>query len=198
MYLHLPCKGQPESRADFSAVLLDPATWPILAKRVTLLHCTTDYPAAVEDTNLNAMETMRRAFGVKVGYSDHTVGNAISFAAVALGASIIEKHFTLDRTLPGPDHAASLEPGDLVSLIRGIRAIESALGNGIKQPGAAELKNRAVVRKSLLASGNLPKGHVLGFANISVKRPGYGLSPMELWDTVGTLTTRSINEDEVL
>lgn len=191
-------KGQPKGRADFAQVLLDPAVWPVLAERVTLLHCTTEYPAAVEDTNLHAMETLRRAFGVKVGYSDHTVGEAVSLAAVALGACVLEKHFTLDRTLPGPDHAASLEPGELTALITGVRAIERALGSGIKQPGAAEVANRAVARKSLLAARDLPEGHVLTEDDISVLRPGDGPSPMLLWDMLGTALPHAVAAGEAL
>lgn len=190
--------GQPKRRADFSEVLLDPTVWPVISERVTLLHCTTEYPAAEEGTNLNAMETMRRAFGVKVGFSDHTLGEAISFAAVALGASIIEKHFTLDRTLPGPDHVASLEPNELASLVSGIRGIEAALGSGIKQPGATEIKNRGVVRKSLLAARDLSIDHIFRAQDIVIKRPGYGISPMDFWDTVGRTATRSIKRDELL
>ena len=190
--------GAPTGRAEFAKVLLDPAVWPVLAERVMLLHCTTEYPAAVEDTNLHAMETLRRAFGVQVGYSDHTVGEAVSLAAVALGACALEKHFTLDRTLPGPDHAASLEPSELSSLIRGVRAVEQALGNGIKQPGAAEVANRAVARKSLLAARDLPEGHVLTLEDIAVKRPGDGISPMRLWDMAEQVTTRAVTEGEAL
>jgi N-acetylneuraminate synthase len=190
--------GDPTTRRDFAEALLDPAVWPVLAERVTLLHCTTEYPAAVEDTNLRAMETLRRAFGLRVGYSDHTVGEAVSLAAVALGAEVLEKHFTLDRNLPGPDHAASLEPKELASLVCGVRAVERALGTGIKQPGAAEVANRAVARKSLLAARDLPAGHILTRDDIVVKRPGDGLSPMLLWDRVGTVTTRTTPEGEAL
>lgn len=190
--------GQPSGRSDFSEVLLDPSVWPILAERVTLLHCTTEYPAAVEDTNLHTMETLRRAFGVKVGYSDHTMGSAISLAAVALGACTLEKHFTLDRSLPGPDHKASVEPEELTRLIQNIRAVECALGNGIKQPCAAEAANRSVIRKSLLAARNLSKGHKLTIEDIVIKRPGDGISPMELWDVVGTVMTRAVGEGEPL
>ncbi|WPZ23581.1 N-acetylneuraminate synthase (plasmid) [Sulfitobacter faviae] len=191
-------EAEPKGRTDFAEVLLDPAVWPVLAERVTLLHCTTEYPAAVEDTNLRAMETLRRAFGVKVGYSDHTIGEAVSIAAVALGASVLEKHFTLDRNLPGPDHAASLEPDELASLVNGVRVVERALGTGIKQPGAAEVANRAVARKSLLAARDLPEGHILSLEDISVKRPGDGISPMALWDMVGKVATRAIAEGEAL
>lgn len=191
-------KGQPKCRADFAQVLLDSTVWPLLAERVTLLHCTTEYPSAVEDTNLLAMHTLSRAFGVKVGYSDHTVGDAVSLAAVALGACVLEKHFTLDRTLPGPDHSASLEPRELSTLIVGVRAIERALGSGIKQPSAAEVANRAVARKSLLAARALPAGHVLTLDDVAVKRPGDGMSPMTLWDAIGRRVERATKQDEVL
>lgn len=191
-------RGLPKGRADFAEVLLDPAVWQVLADRVTLLHCTTEYPAAVEETNLRAMETMSRAFGLRVGYSDHTVGDAVSLAAVALGAEVLEKHLTLDRTLPGPDHAASLEPGELSSLVQGVRMVERALGTGIKQPSAAEVANRAVARKSLLAARDLPEGYVLTPADIAVKRPGDGLSPMLFWDRIGTATTRATPEGHAL
>lgn len=190
--------GDPKGRRDFADVLMDASIWPVLAKRVTLLHCTTEYPAAVEDTNLLAMETMRHAFGLRVGYSDHTVGEAISLAAVALGAVVLEKHFTLDRRLPGPDHAASLEPDELASLVRSVRMVERAIGTGIKQPGAAEVVNRSVARKSLLAARDLPAAHVLTPEDIVVKRPGDGQSPMLMWDRIGTVTTRATGEGESL
>lgn len=191
-------EDQPESRADFAQILLDPSVWPVLAERVTLLHCTTEYPAAVEDTNLYAMDTLRRAFGVKVGYSDHTMGGAVSLAAVALGACVLEKHFTLDRTLPGPDHGASLEPEELIALITGVRAVERALGSGIKQPSAAEVANRAVARKSLLAARDLPKGHVLTDDDIAVLRPEGGPSPMLLWQKLGTTLPHAVAAGEPL
>jgi N-acetylneuraminate synthase len=191
-------EGYPKGRGDFVEVLLDPDVWPVLADKVTLMHCTTEYPAAVEDTNLRAMETLRRAFGVRVGYSDHTVGEAVSLAAVALGACVLEKHFTLDRALPGPDHAASLEPKELLNLVQSVRAVEKALGTGIKQPCASEVTNRTVARKSLLAARDLPEGHVLRLEDIAVKRPGDGLSPMSLWDMLGRVTTRAVAEGEAL
>ena len=189
---------EPQSRADFAAALHDPQAWELLRERVTLLHCTTEYPAAVADTNLRAMATMRTAFGVRVGYSDHTEGSAVSLAAVALGAEVLEKHFTLDRSLPGPDHAASLEPGELCALVREVRAVETALGTGIKQPGAAELANRAVARKSLHAARDLPKGHVLRPEDLTVMRPGDGLSPMALWDSVGRPMSNGYKTNEKL
>lgn len=188
--------GQPKGRADFAEVLLDPEVWPVLRERVTLMHCTTEYPAAAKDTNLRAIGTMRNAFGLKIGYSDHTQGEAISIAAVALGACALEKHFTLDRTLPGPDHMASLEPDELASLVRGVRMVEQALGTGIKQPCAAEVSNRKAVRKSLLAARDLPNGHTLSMDDIMVKRPGTGISPMKLWDAIGRPIENSVKEDE--
>lgn len=190
--------GPPQRRTDFAQVLLDPTVWPVLADRVTLLHCTTEYPAAIEDTNLRAMDTLRRAFGVKVGYSDHTEGKAASLAAVALGACVLEKHFTLDRTLPGPDHSASLEPLELTALIAGVRAVERALGSGIKQPSAAEVANRAVARKGLLAVRDLPQGHVLTEDDIAVLRPEGGSSPMLLWDMLGTTLPHAVAAGEPL
>lgn len=188
----------PRSRADFAAVLYEPQVWVKLRERVTLLHCTTEYPAAVADTNLRTMAVMQAAFGVRVGYSDHTEGNAVSLAAIALGATVLEKHFTLDRTLPGPDHAASLEPDELVSLVRDIRAVEAALGTGIKQPSAAELANRVAARKSLHAARDLPKGLVLSDMDLSVMRPGNGLSPMAMWDMIGTPARRAFAAGEEL
>lgn len=178
------CERAPRGRADFAAVLTDPQAWQTLRARVTLLHCTTEYPAPVAQTNLRAITTMRAAFGLRVGYSDHTEGRAISLAAVALGAEVLEKHFTLDRGLPGPDHAASLEPKELAALVTEIRAVEAALGNGIKQPGAAELANRAIARKSLHAARDLAVGEVLQPGDIAVLRPGDGISPMAFWDTL--------------
>jgi N-acetylneuraminate synthase len=163
-----------------------------------LLHCTTEYPAAVADTNLRAMTTMHSAFGVRVGYSDHTEGTAVSIAAIALGAEVLEKHFTLDRSLPGPDHAASLEPAELSALVREVRAVEAALGTGIKQPGASELANRNVARKSLHIAHDLPEGHKLETRDLSVMRPGNGRSPLEMWDVIGTSLKRSFVSGEGL
>lgn len=188
----------PRSRADFATVLHQPQVWDKLRERVNLLHCTTDYPAADADINLRTMAVMRAAFGLRVGYSDHTEGKAISLAAIALGATILEKHFTLDRTLPGPDHAASLEPDELSSLVRDIRAVEAALGTGIKQPSAAELANRLVARKSLHVTRGLPKGHLLSDKDLSVMRPGNGLSPMVMWDMIGTPARRTFAAGEEL
>jgi N,N'-diacetyllegionaminate synthase len=150
-----------------------------------LLHCVSDYPAKPQDANLRAMKTLEKAFGVPVGFSDHTPGIEVSLAAVALGASIIEKHFTLDRTLPGPDHQASLEPDELRALVRGIRIVESALGSGRKKPITSEEETARVVRKSLVAATDIPAGTVLTDPLIAVRRPGSGLSPEKKKEIIG-------------
>jgi N-acetylneuraminate synthase len=177
---------QNPNRAAFREALLEPIAWELLKSHVTLLHCTTEYPAAVEQVNLMAMKTLSAAFGLSVGYSDHTDGNAISIAAVALGARIIEKHFTLDRSLPGPDHAASLDVVGFNELVNGIREVEVAFGNGIKQPYPPEIANKAVVRRSVVASRDLRKGTVLAEQDLTVLRPGNGVSPLFFWDIIGS------------
>lgn len=144
---------------------------------LALLQCVSNYPASAADTNLRAMQTMRAEFGVPIGYSDHTLGNEISLAAVALGGCIIEKHLTLDRALPGPDHAASSEPAELAALVRGIRAIESALGDGVKRPAASEANTAAVARRSLIAARDLAAGEMLDNSAVVALRPGGGLPP---------------------
>jgi len=167
-------------------------------ERVTVLHCTTEYPAAPQDVNLRAMRSIRDAFGVRVGYSDHTQGIEISMAAVALGATIIEKHFTVDRHLPGPDHSASLEAGELVAMVRGIRHVEAALGDGVKRPTAAEMRNRAVARKSIVASRPVAAGEIFSNENLTAKRPGTGLSPMRWDEVVGRRAVRAYAADEAI
>lgn len=166
--------------------------------RVTLLHCSTEYPAAMRDVNLRAMLSIREAFGVAVGYSDHTSGIEVAVAAVALGASVIEKHFTLDRELPGPDHKASLEPDELKSMVAAIRNIELALGDGVKRPSMVEEQNKLVARKSLVARGAIRAGEVFGEHNLSVKRPGTGLSPMRWDEVVGRTASRDFQNDELI
>lgn len=190
--------GDPQSRTDFAEALLDPVVWGTLAERVILMQCTTEYPAQIQHTNLNAMKTMRQAFGLEVGYSDHTKGHAISLAAVALRASVLEKHFTLDKDLPGPDHAASLNPKELKSLVRDIRAVELALGTGIKQPSASEVENRTAVRKSLVAGCDIREGQKWTRANIVTKRPGDGVSPMNYWNFLDSKSIHSIKKDDQL
>lgn len=151
--------------------------------RITVLHCNTEYPTPMADVNLRAMCTIRDAFGVAVGYSDHTLGIEVAIAAVALGATVIEKHFTLDRNLPGPDHKASLEPDELNAMVTAIRNIEQALGDGIKRLTPSEAKNKPIARKSLLASQAIRSGEVFSAENITAKRPGTGITPMR-WDEV--------------
>jgi N-acetylneuraminate synthase len=168
------------------------------AGEVTVLHCVTDYPADPADANLRAMATMAREFGVAIGWSDHMPGNEVAFAAAALGANVIEKHFTLDRTLPGPDHAASMEPAELAALVAGVRKIERALGDGKKIPTARELANRAVVRRSLVAAIDIPRGAAITEAMIAARRPGDGLPPAMLPQLVGRRAMRDIRAGTLL
>lgn len=170
----------------------------LLQERVTLLHCTTEYPAPFDEINLRAMATMRVAFGLSVGYSDHTPGVSIPVAAVALGASIIEKHFTLDRTLPGPDHVASLEPGELGAMVAGIRATEQALGSGVKVPSPAEMKNLVVARKSLVAARAIRRGEPFTTENLTAKRPGSGISAMRYDEWLGRPADRDYRADDLI
>lgn len=170
----------------------------LLKEKVTLLHCTTEYPAPVEDINLNAMLTMRSAFGLRVGYSDHSEGIIVPVAAVAVGAEVIEKHFTLDQTLEGPDHRASLEPHDLKAMVAAIRTVGQAMGDGRKGPKASELKNRSVARKSLVAARGIRKGEPFSEANLTVKRPGTGMSPFRFWDLLGEAASHDYAVDEAI
>ncbi len=169
-----------------------------LGFKVKLLHCTTEYPAPFENVNLRAMDTLKAAFGLPVGYSDHTRGIAVSLAAVARGAVIIEKHFTLDRGLPGPDHQASLEPDELTQLVTSIRDVEISLGNGLKLPARSELKNIDIARKSLVAGRSIEKGEMFHEDNIAIKRPGGGISPMQYWRFIGEIAQKSYLEDELI
>ena len=165
---------------------------------ITLLHCNTEYPTPYEDVNLRAMQTLRSAFGCQVGYSDHTRGIEVPVAAVALGAQVIEKHFTLDKNMPGPDHKASLEPAELAAMVRAIRNTEAALGSPRKFPSPSERKNMAIARKSIVAARPIRKGELFSEKNITVKRPGDGISPM-LWDTViGLAAPRDFGYDELI
>ena len=165
---------------------------------VTLLHCNTEYPTPYEDVNLSAMLTLKREFGVRVGYSDHTKGIEIPIAAVAMGAEVIEKHFTLDRTLPGPDHVASLEPNELDAMVSAIRNIEKAIGSGEKTVSRSERKNIVIARRSIIAARDIKKGELFDESNLTVKRPGDGISPM-LWDDViGKVAKRDFIEDEMI
>ena len=164
---------------------------------VTLLHCTTEYPAPFSDVNLKAMNTLREQFHCKVGYSDHTLGIEIPIAAVAMGATVIEKHFTLDRNMKGPDHKASLEPNELSAMVKAIRNIELALGTEVKKPSASE-KNMTIARKSIIAARNIKAGEILTEENLTTKRPGNGISPMKWFDVIGTKATKDFAEDELI
>ena len=166
--------------------------------QITVLHCNTEYPTPMADVNLRAILTIRDAFGVNVGYSDHTQGIEVPIAAVAIGATMIEKHFTLDRNLPGPDHQASIEPEELHSMVLAIRNIEQALGNGIKRPSTSELKNRAIVRRSLVAACAIRAGEVFSTINLVAKRPGTGLSPMRWDEVLGRKAPRDFMPDEMI
>jgi N-acetylneuraminate synthase/N,N'-diacetyllegionaminate synthase len=165
---------------------------------LAILHCVSAYPAPVEDTNLRAMDTLHARFGRPVGLSDHTLGIEIALAAVARGAAVLEKHLTLDRALPGPDHRASLEPTDFAALVRGVRAIERALGDGDKRPMPSELDTRSVARRSLVAARALPAGHRLTRGDVAIKRPGTGLAPADLEAVVGRTLARAVGADELL
>lgn len=168
-------------------------------KNLILLHCNTEYPTPFEDVNLKAMDALRKEFGVEVGYSDHTKGIEVPIAAVALGATVIEKHFTLDRNMEGPDHKASLEPNELKAMISAIRNIEKAVGgDGTKHVSDSERKNIAIARKSIVAARDIKKGELLTEENLTVKRPGTGISPMRWEEVVGTKAIRDFVEDELI
>jgi len=166
---------------------------------ITVLHCNTEYPTPFEDVNLRAMLTIRSAFpGISVGYSDHTLGIEAPIAAVAMGATVIEKHFTLDRNLPGPDHRASLEPDELAAMISAIRNIEKALGTGIKKPSPSESRNIPAARKSIVAAAPIKKGETFTETNITVKRPGTGITPMRWDEIIGRKAAKSYRKDELI
>jgi len=167
-------------------------------EKITILHCNTEYPTPVEDVNLKAMLTIRDQLGVKVGYSDHTLGIEVPIAAVAMGATIIEKHFTLDRALPGPDHRASLEPDELRAMVKAIRNIEQAMGDGIKEPSSSEKKNMPITRKSIVAAKNIKKGETLTEENLAAKRHGIGISPMRWDEVIGTVANKDYKADELI
>lgn len=168
------------------------------AGEITILHCTTEYPTPFDDVNLNAMLTMKEEFCVQVGYSDHTLGIEVPIAAAALGATVIEKHFTLDRDMEGPDHKASLEPEEFAAMVQAIRNIELAMGTGEKKPAGSELKNMAVARKSIIASCRIRKGEFFSENNLTVKRPGTGISPMRWFEVLGQRASKDFEEDELI
>jgi N-acetylneuraminate synthase len=186
----------PASREAFSAAYASNEGQQALRANVTLLHCTSEYPAPVDTVNLRALDTLRNAFGLPVGFSDHTSGINVAVAAAARGACIIEKHFTLDRDMPGPDHAASMTPDDLAAMVNAIREVESALGDGIKRPADVELKNRLVVRRSLVATQVIKRGEVFTVENLTAKRPGGGISPSLYWDILGRRAERDYLPDD--
>lgn len=176
--------------------LLEKAGTP--RNRITVLHCNTEYPTPMSDVNLRAMLTIRDTFGIAVGYSDHTLGIEVPIAAVALGATVIEKHFTLDRNLPGPDHGASLNPDELKAMVAAIRNIEQAMGDGIKRPSSSEAKNKPIARKSLVAARAIRTGEIFSESNITPKRPGTGLSPMQWDNVIGRAAPRDFARDELI
>jgi N-acetylneuraminate synthase len=184
------------SRAAFAAAWADRARRRALADKVVLLHCTTEYPAPVEAANLAAIGTLAKTFGLPVGYSDHTLGIEIAAAAVARGAVMIEKHLTLDRARPGPDHAASIDPTEFARMVESIRRIERALGDGVKAPQPAERPNIPIARKALVAARAIAIGEEFTRDNIAIKRPGTGRAPITFWETLGQKATRAYRADE--
>ncbi len=182
--------------ARFAAARTSAEGRAVLAAKVSLLHCTTEYPAPFADVNLAAMDTLRDAFGLPVGFSDHTPGIAAAIGAVARGAVIIEKHFTLDRDMPGPDHKASLTPTELADMVTAIRQVAQAIGTGVKAPATSETKNMPIARKSLVARRPIRAGEVFSAEMVTAKRPGDGLSPMRLWDLIGRPATRDYETDQ--
>ena len=166
--------------------------------QITILHCNTEYPTPMQDVNLRAMCSLRDVFGVAIGYSDHTLGIEVPIAAVALGATVIEKHLTLDRNLSGPDHKASLEPDEFASMVSGIRNIELAMGDGVKRPSPSEIKNKSTVRKSLVAAKLICAGEQFTAQNVTAKRPGTGISPMHWDEVMGRVAARDFATDELI
>jgi len=186
------------SKISFQQAYLSTEGRQLLKKKVTVLHCTSEYPALPQDINLNAMLTMLTTFGLRTGYSDHSEGITVPIAATAMGAILIEKHFTLDKKLPGPDHKASLEPTELIAMVKAIRTVEQAIGDGIKGPTSSELNNKLIVRKSLIARENIKKGEKFTEYNMTIKRPGTGISPMEYWNLIEEIAQIDIMQDTVI
>ena len=192
------CEDGVPSDDRVAGVFDSPQGQDALARLVTLLHCTTEYPAPLPDVHLRAMSTLRETFQLPVGYSDHTVGGVVPIGAVALGAVVIEKHLTLDRTLPGPDQQGSLEPDEFKAMVDDIRAIEAALGDAGKRVTASEAKNLPIARKSLVAARPIQRGEPFSESNITAKRPGGGISPMQYWHWLGKVADRDFEEDEAI
>lgn len=191
-------KKEKPSHQNFKAAFSSTKGRRSLKERVTLLHCTTEYPAPFAEVNLRAMDTMRKAFGLPVGLSDHTPGIAVSIAAAALGASVIEKHFTLDRTLPGPDHKASLAPDELRQLVKSVREVATALGSTQKAPTRSEWNNLRIARRSLVALADVARGETFTTENLGIKRPGGGLSPFGYWQFLGKKAAKNYRRDEMI
>jgi N-acetylneuraminate synthase len=194
---YMNVKGRP-SESAFRDAFASEEGQTALRPRVSLLHCTTEYPAPFDQVNLRAMDTLAVAFGLPVGLSDHTPGIAVAVAAVARGACIVEKHLTLDRGLPGPDHKASLEPDEFASMVSQIKQVEQALGSAVKRPVSTEMGNRAIARRSLVAGCDVAAGTAWTSANLVCKRPGGGVSPMRYWDLLGTIASRDYSADEMI
>lgn len=190
-------EGQPSIEAFKQAYISDKGQ-NALQEKVTLLHCTTEYPAPFNEVNLKVMETLRHAFALKVGYSDHTPGISIPIAAATLGAEVIEKHFTLDKNLPGPDHKASLEPGELTAMVHSIRQVEQAMGTGRKIPTVSEINTMIAARKSLTALKEIRQGEEYTEDNLGIKRPGNGLSPIYYWELLGRKAPKNYKADEMV
>ena len=191
-------KNKPKKIEDCLSFYNTAEAQKILREKVSLLHCTTEYPAPFEEVNLRCIQTLKNAFKLPVGYSDHTRGINISVAAAACGAEIIEKHFTLDKNLPGPDHKASLEPSELNQLVEGIRQVEKALGDGVKRPSKVEEINLPIVRRSLTANRKINKGELFTEENLTAKRPATGISPLFYWEKIGTPAERNYEEDDLI
>jgi N-acetylneuraminate synthase len=191
-------EDEPPGRRSFIQAYSSEDGQRAIRERVTLLHCTTEYPAPLEEVNLRAIDTLRTAFDCRVGYSDHTAGICVSIAAVARGASVIEKHFTSSRSLPGPDHRASLEPDELAELVSAIRSIEKALGDGVKRPTPSETRNAAVARKVLVAAVPINEGDIFSPGNIAAKRATDGVEASAYWDLMGRRALRKYAIDEPL
>jgi N-acetylneuraminate synthase len=189
---------EPPSRAAFRGAYLDPAARRLVLEKVTLLHCTSEYPAAFAEVNLRAMATIGAAFDVRVGLSDHTPGISVAIGAAVLGATVIEKHFTLDKDMDGPDHQASLSPDELTALVRGVREVEAALGRSVKVPSAGEIATASVARKSVVAAREIAAGAVFTREDLCTKRPGTGRSPLDLFDLIGRRAQRAYAADEVI
>ena len=186
------------SVSSFKSALASSEGRKAVTSKVTLLHCTTDYPTVPSDVNLQAMSTLREKFDCQVGFSDHSVGIHLAVAAVAMGATVIEKHLTIDRDLPGPDHKASLEPNEFKNLVDQVRNLENAFGDGTKRPTEVELKNKKIARRSLVALKAIKTGDVFTSENVSIKRPGTGRSPFEYWSLLGTKATSDIAENDLI